>query len=216
MPLPLYLFSKTPHPDAIHVPIIKTLYLRPAIDFSRYDGIILTSKEAVKALEKLGAQWRDLPLLCVGTKTAEYARRWGGRVLQCAEGYGDGLERLILETYVSIRWLYARPRQAASDFAERLRCAGVAVEDIVVYETSCNDAAQIPGDAEAVLAFTSPSSVACFLRRSALLPTHRVVVIGRTTAAALPQGVTYAIAETPSVDALVLLGKEIARGGGGI
>jgi uroporphyrinogen-III synthase len=213
-PLPIYLFSRTPHPDAIHIPILRITYLKPKIDYRAYDAIIVTSKEAVDALESLGGEWKGLPLLCVGAKTAEHARRRGGRVLQNAQGYGDELEALGREEYPKLRWLYARPRQVASDFAERLRRAGVSVTDVVLYETSCNPEAELAIEAEAVLAFTSPSAVACFLQRSGFRPTHRVVVIGTTTMAALPAGVEARMPGTTSVDALVRLAGEIARNSG--
>jgi uroporphyrinogen-III synthase len=213
--LPVYLFSKTPHPDAIHIPILCTTYLKPEIDFESYDGIILTSKEAVEALEALGGEWKRLPLLCVGAKTAEHARRCGGRVLQSANGYGDELEGLVLAHYAGLRWLYARPRKVASDFAARLRRAGVAVDEAVLYETRCNETAKLNVEAEAVLAFTSPSAVSCFRQRCSFQPTHRVVVIGTTTLAALPEGVNALMPKRTSVEELVHLAAEIAQNSGG-
>jgi uroporphyrinogen-III synthase len=215
-PLPLYLFSKTPHPDAIHIPILQITYLKPAIDFSRYDGLIVTSKEGVEALDALNGAWKELPLLCVGAKTADHARRHGAAVLEYADGYGDTLESIILERYAGKRWLYARPRKVASDFAERLRGSGVLIEEVVLYETSCNAMAASDVPDEAVLAFTSPSAISCFLQRHAFHPSHRIVVIGTTTAAALPEGIEAVVAPTTSVEALVKTGKEIACRGGGI
>jgi uroporphyrinogen-III synthase len=214
-PLPVYLFSKTPHPDAIHIPILRTTYLKPEIDFESYDGMILTSKEAVEALVALDGAWNRLPLLCVGAKTAEHARRYGGRVLECANGYGDELEGLVRAKYAAKRWLYARPRKIASDFAARLRRSGIAVDDVILYETRCSETAEPDVEAEAVLAFTSPSAVSCFLQRYSFKPTHRVVVIGTTTLAALPEGVNALMPESTSVEELVRLAGKIAQNSGG-
>ncbi len=210
--LPLYLFSLTPHSGAIHVPVLSVAYLNPDIDFSLYDGLIVTSKKAVDALERIGG-WQELPVLCVAEQTAQKVREAGGRVLESGSGYGDDLEAIVAERYAQMRWLYARPEKVASGFAERLRERGITVGEAVVYRTGCNGAVDTTPVDAAVLAFTSPSAVACFEARFAFLPTHRVVVIGRTTLAALPEGVTARMAAEPTVAALVAAGREVAASG---
>lgn len=210
MPLPIYLFSKTPCEGVIHIPILRTEYLQPEIDMKAYDALVMTSKEAVDALEILGTDWKRLPLLCVGQKTAEYVRRHGGMVLDIGGGYGEDLESLIIKRYARKRWLYARPKMVASSFAARLREGGVSIDDVVLYETHCNPDVTETIAKDAVLLFTSPSTVRCFEVQYGFLPGHRVAVIGETTKAALPKGVKAQIPETPEVVALVALGRSMA------
>jgi uroporphyrinogen-III synthase len=208
--LPLYLFSLTPYPDTIHVPILSVRYCRPEIDFDRYDALVVTSKQAVDALEAMGPAWRKVPVLCVAFKTAEKVRNSGGSVLGTGGGYGENLEGIIKACYSDKRWLYARPAKAASDFAERLRQSGVAIDDAVVYETFCSPELSFKLEKEAVLAFSSPSAVECFSRYASFLPGHRVVVIGASTRAALPFGIDAQMPQMPTLKGLVALGRKLA------
>lgn len=207
---PIYLFSKTPHADAIHVPIIKTFFLQPDIDFSRYDAIVLTSKQAVTALEKISPEWKSIPVLAVASKTADAVKEAGGRLIDIGDGYGDTLGQLIINNYASYRWLYPRPKVVASDFKAMVKQAGVELDDTIVYETLCNPACQnIALSDNAVLVFTSPSTIACFLEFYAFKASHKVVVIGKTTARALPEKVTFVMPDEPTVDASVSLAQSL-------
>jgi uroporphyrinogen-III synthase len=206
----IFLFSKTSHPDVTHIPILETRFLQPEIDFSRYDAIVLTSKQAVTALEKVSPEWKAVPALCVASKTAEMVREAGGRLLEAGDGYGDSLADIIINKYASYRWLYPRPRVVASDFKERVVNAGVKMDDVIVYETSCNRACQsITLPADATLIFTSPFTIACFLKLFELKASYKVVVIGKTTAQALPNNIKYYMPDETTVDASVLLAQKL-------
>ncbi|WP_424628864.1 uroporphyrinogen-III synthase [Bradyrhizobium sp. SYSU BS000235] len=68
-----------------------------------YDGIILTSANAVRALVHHPAMERlvDLPTFTVGEQTAEAARRAGFRNVISAKGDAEALNELIVETAVA-------------------------------------------------------------------------------------------------------------------
>lgn len=206
----IFLFSKTTHSDVIHIPILSTLYLQPTVNFDDYDAIVLTSKQAVTALEKISAKWKKIPALSIASKTEEMVRDAGGTLLERGNGYGDSLDDIIVKKYADKRWLYPRPKVVASNFKERVIEAGVDMDDIVVYETSCNrSCGEIVLPDDAVLIFTSPFTIGCFLELFAFKPTHRIVVIGTTTAKALPGEVEYLLPEVPNVDACVALAKRL-------
>jgi len=207
---PIFLFSKTSHPDVTHIPVLHTRFLQPDIDFSRYDAIVLTSKQAVTALQKISSKWKTIPVLTVAAKTAEMVTGAGGRLLETGAGYGEGLSEIIIRKYGSFRWLYPRPEVVASDFQKRVAKAGVKIEDVVVYETSCNPACRkflLPDDA--VLVFTSPLTIACFMQFFDFEAGHKVVVIGKTTAKALPSAVKYRMPQEPTVEASVQLAQTL-------
>jgi uroporphyrinogen-III synthase len=209
--LPLFLISKTPFEGVHYLPIIETRYLAPDITWDAYDALLVTSKEAIEALKRMGDSWRQIPVLCVGEGSAERVREAGGRVMAVADGYGTGLAALVRERYADLRLLYTRPKVVATEFAAALRQEGVAIDEICVYETRCSDLTFDPLPAEAVLLFTSPSGVRCFLQRQPLLPGHRIVAIGETTRAAFPHDRAVSLPRTPSVAALVALGRELAQ-----
>ncbi|NOR57284.1 MAG: uroporphyrinogen-III synthase, partial [Sulfurimonas sp.] len=47
---------------------------------------------------------------------------------------------------------------------------------------------------------TSPSSIECFLKTHTIDADAKVVVIGKTTAKALPDGIEYKISQKTSID----------------
>jgi len=206
-----FLFSKTSHPEVTHIPILNTTFLRPEIDFSKYDAIVLTSKQAVTALEKISSEWRKVPALSIASKTEEMVKSVGGTLLERGEGYGDTLDEIIAAKYAALRWLYPRPKVVASNFQERVKARGVEIDDVIVYETSCNESCReivLPDDA--IVIFTSPFTIECFLKFHTFKSSHKVIAIGRTTASALPEGVSYVMPKTPGVDACVLLAQEMS------
>ena len=155
--LPIYLFSKTSHPDVNYIPILSTEFFQPDIDFSNYDAIVLTSKQAVTALEKISKQWTDIPVLTIADLTAAMAEKAGASVMSKGNGYGDSLADIIINGYAQKRWLYPRPEVVASDFSQKVRNAGVNLEDAIVYKTSCNaEAGRENIEDDAILIFTSP------------------------------------------------------------
>ncbi|MBN2896112.1 MAG: uroporphyrinogen-III synthase [Campylobacterales bacterium] len=208
--LPIYLCSKTPHTGVMHLPLIISEPLHVSIEWEHYDVLVLSSQESVGLL---GARvpWERLEVLAVSKRTAEAAQRAGALRVASAAGSGEGLYALIKKGYADRRVLYVSAQQPASDFDERLRLEGVRIERIALYATGCNAEMTI-GEIEddAVVIFTSPSSVECFLKRYRLLDTHRVIAIGPTTAAALPLHVKPKLPESPSIEACVALAKSLA------
>jgi len=210
----IYLFSKTAHPDVHYIPILSTEFFQPDIDFSQYDAIVLTSKQAVPALNKISSGWKEVPLLTIAEKTAEEARKAGATVMLSGDGYGDSLAEIIINGFSDKKWLYPRPEIVASDFGQKVRDAGVQMDEAVVYKTTCNqDTAGLVIEDDAMLIFTSPFTIECFLKYYQFKPTQKVVAIGRTTAAALPKDIKYHMPEKPTVENSVLLAQHIAQGG---
>ncbi|MGB5966172.1 MAG: uroporphyrinogen-III synthase [Sulfurimonadaceae bacterium] len=206
----VFLFSKTSHPDVTHIPILKTLFLQPTINFDDYDAIVLTSKQAVLALEKISPKWRKIPALSIASKTEEMVKNAGGTLLERGNGYGDSLDDIIVRKYASLRWLYPRPKVVASNFKERVKERGIVMDDVIVYETSCNTVCrdiELPDDA--ILIFTSPFTIECFLELNEFKESYQVIAIGTTTAKALPDNVKYFMPDEANVNACVQLAKTL-------
>ncbi len=209
-PIVLTSVTQSDDPDVTHLPLLGTRFFSPAVDLSRYDGIILTSKQGVEAIERIDPAWKSLDVLCVGKATENKIVSLGAKILERSDGYGAGLYDIVKRRHAGRRWLYARPKVVASDFAQRLRNDGITVDEVVVYETVCEDGGETPPK-NAVLIFTSPSALKCFEKRFAIVPTQDVVVIGRTTAQAARTHAHVHMAPEPSVRACVALAKHIAK-----
>lgn len=102
----------------------------------------------------------------------------------------------------------------ASDWIEVAREEGYEIDEMIVYETTCNEeTAKMTISSEGILIFTSPSTIRCFIQNHPILSTHSVVVIGTTTQNALPADVVSHLSSSTSVEAAVDLARQIASEG---
>ncbi len=207
---PIYLISKTPYPGVIHLPLLSIETLNPPLDFSAYDGIVVTSKQGASALKAYPCDWSALEVVCVGEATAEEMRRLGAKRIRTAQGYGESIAGYLIGS--DKKWLYLRPEVIASSWPFSVRKSGVWLDEVVIYRTRCNDAAEpVAVEGNGVLIFTSPSSIECFLKNDHILPSHTVIVIGTTTQKALPEGVKSLLSQETSVASCVELAVQIAH-----
>ena len=210
MSKPMYLFSTSPHPDAISVNSLEITLLKPDINFSEYDYMIITSKQASKALQQYdSSEYVCKKALCVSTQTAKSYEDLGGVILEVGDGYGDALTSKIKSYPRNTKWLYLRAKVVASDFVEVCKNDGYDISEIVAYESKCSqDILDIKVDNGSVLIFTSPSSVKCYLKRHKINELDMVIVIGKTTGKALPFGVSYRVSQNASIDSCFKLLKD--------
>lgn len=209
---PVYLISKTPYPGVIHIPILSIRFLTPKIDFSGYEGVIITSKQTVLALQNYSVDWNRLKCICVSEPTAQFAREAGAVEIEIADGYGISIPNLLGHQKRKGKWLYLRPKVIASDWVTTARNEGFEIDEAVVYETTCNEEARdVAIEKDAVLVFTSPSSIECFCRYYQILSTHSVVAIGKTTRDAFKDAKEVHISPETSIASAVDLARKIAR-----
>ena len=205
---PIFLFSKTAHPDVNHIPILVSSYFQPLIDFSSYDFMIATSKETLNALEIIG-DWKALPVLAISESTANLVKSLGGKVLGIADGNGESISELVKKKYKHLKILYPHAKVTAYDMEAVMNKDNIKVDSFIVYETSCSKAKRVALPSDAICIFTSPSSVNCFLKNYTFLPTYKVVCIGETTASALPKHIDYVLSEKTSVESTISMANSL-------
>jgi uroporphyrinogen-III synthase len=208
MQKPIYLFSISSHPHAKSINALDIKFLKPEIDFSKYDYLIITSKQVSEALAQYDKnEYIHMPSICVSKKSAEPYEALGGEVLACGTGYGDDLSAIIKQFPHAKRWLYLRAKVVASSFISTCQEEGYNIDEIVVYESKCSkDIQHIHVQEDATLVFASPSSIRCFLKTHTITPLNKVVVIGTTTAAAVPKGIKYHISKETTIESCMEIG----------
>ena len=209
---PIYLISKTSHSDTsgvIHIPILSIKFLQPLIDFSLYNGLIITSKEAAKALSDYSIAWEALDIVCVGEATAHEIRLLGGVNVTVAAGYGNSIIDVLDKS--KRKWLYLRPRSIASSWPQHARDMGNKIDEVVIYETTCNESMEAVEIAcDGILIFTSPSSIECFLKRYSFASTYDIVTIGTTTQKALPLGIPSILSEKTTIESCIEMAQKLS------
>ena len=207
---PLYLLSKTPFAGVKHIPVIAIEFLHVNLDLEQYDALVITSKQALEALEKYNPTWKNIPIIAISEPTAQRAKAMGAKLLHVGEGYGKDLYKIIQSDYSDLKLCYARAEIIVTDFASTLRDEGVSIDDPIVYKTTCNDnLGLVDLEKNSVLVFTSPSSIACYLKNNNFYEDQKIVVIGSTTQKALPLHVKSYISEKPTVQACIKLAKSL-------
>ncbi len=202
----IYLLSDKSVEGAVSLPMLDIRYLAPRIEWSAYNNLIITSGQALQALVALGNEWKEKNLFVVGEATAKRAKELGGKVYYRADGYGEDLAKAIIRSYPFGRYLYCRPRESAHDLVGMLRRSRIDANEVVVYETQCRSSApEMTPEGNAVIIFTSPKIVRCFLQHFSWQPGWQAVCIGKTTAQALPKAITAHIPQKPLLEQAVAL-----------
>jgi len=196
----IYLFSATPSAEVTHINSLDFNFFQPKINFSNYDYLILTSKQAVNALAFYNKKdFINIPALCISEFTKEYYEKFGGTVSKVGNGLGSDLLPIINSYPEGTKFLYLRAKKIAG--------AGFNVDEAIVYESHCAQDIlnfKLPIE-DSTLIFTSPSSVKCFLKNNTISKRNKVIVIGKTTALSLPQGTPFQIPEISSIKECIKL-----------
>ncbi len=199
MQKPIYLFSISSHPDAISINSLDIKFLKPSIEFLKYDYFIVTSKQASEALKQYQPAGIK-PALCVSVASAASYEDIGGEVLAIGGGYGDNLIDKIKEHPKDTKWLYLRAKVVASNFVKFCKNEGYCIDESIVYESDCSkEIFDVTVEDDSILIFTSPSSVKCFLNNHTISKYSKVIVIGKTTAKALPKEIKYQISSKTTI-----------------
>lgn len=207
----VYLLGSTPHPRAQSLGVIRVHFLPFSFTCKAYDALILTSKNAVKALEKTEIPWQSLPCYVIGEGTQAAVEAAGGHVVYVAsQAYGDVFATEISTQLCGQHVLFPRAKIVVSDVAGMLTHAGVVVDEKIAYETTCAPCEEVKMPEEnSVFIFTSPSSVRCFFACLKWKASWRAVCIGTKTADALPEGICAHLPAIQTVEACVELGTQL-------
>ena len=206
----IYLLSPLPKEGVAHLPMIRFSLLPSVIDFSGCDTLMFTSKQAVKSAESLNSEWKKYPCLAIGSATAKEIEFLGGKVLyQPKSFYAEALSQDIVTAFRDKKVLYLRPKEVSFDSKNFLAKAGIELQEQIIYETSCiryeKKEKPVKG---AVIIFTSPSTIHCFLKNFDWDESYTAVVMGKATKKYLPVNARYAVADTPLIDACIAKAKQ--------
>lgn len=207
----IYLLSPSPAKGCLSLPMIRFEPMVESIDLRGYEGLLFTSKQAVKSIDRIAPTWKEIPSFAIGPSTAKMIESLGGIVVYQAKlFYGASVAKEISARCKNKKMLYLRPKEVAFDLKEALSKQGVHLEEKVLYKTSC-----IPYETSdkprknAIIIFTSPSTIACFLKQFFWDKSYIAVVIGQTTKKHLPKEAYYKVADEPTIESCIAKAKEI-------
>jgi uroporphyrinogen-III synthase len=208
---PIYLFSDQAVEGVVSLPLFEIHFIPFSIDITAFDSLIFTSKNSVKALINHGCQWQTKECYAIGEGTAKAIKDAGGNVtFTCKESYGDIFAHEIAPKVKHKKVFFPRAKEVVSPLYEILCERGIAITQEIVYETVClsytSDMAPPQG---ALLIFTSPSTVHCFMKNFPLDSSYQLIAIGKKTAAVLPLHVKVLLPEKQTIPSCIALAKQI-------
>jgi len=201
----VYLLSPTPKEGTISLPMIDFSVTAESIDFSQSDTLIFTSKQAVVTADKIDPSWKNYPCIAIGPATKKQIEDLGGEVIYYPRSfYGETLSQDIAEFFRDKKLLYLRPKEISFDSKSFLKKEGITLGEQIIYETSCiNYTLKEKPSKNAIIIFTSPSTIHCFLKNFDWNESYTAVVIGNATKVHLPKNADYAVADEPLISSCI-------------
>ncbi|HHD78971.1 MAG TPA: uroporphyrinogen-III synthase [Epsilonproteobacteria bacterium] len=150
------------------------------------------------------------------------ARKEHGRDTQDSRGHADIRQKRrcnasqlagsqdIIEKFHDKKILYLRPKEISFDSKAFLLKYNIYLEEQMIYETQCRVyTANKKPKKNAIIIFTSPSTIHCFFKNFDWDESYTAVVIGKSTKSHLPKTVYYVVANEPTIDACIHKAHEI-------
>ncbi len=208
---PIYLLSPKPREDVISLPMISFDQVTESIDFSKCDTLMFTSKQAVLTAEAIDPKWKDIPTIAIGPATKKQIESLGGTVLFHPKNfYGEELAENIADFFQDRHILYLRPQKITFDSKGYLAKRGIALQEQIIYRTLCvKYEPKVQPLEYAIIIFTSPSTIKCFLKNFDWSSSYTAIVIGKSTKIHLPPNAKFLVAGTPLIDACIQKAKTL-------
>jgi uroporphyrinogen-III synthase len=201
MQRPIYLLSPTPREGTIFLPMIDFSIVAEKIDFSSCDTLMFTSKQAVVSADSIDISWKKYPCIAIGPATKKQIESLGGKVVYFPkEFYGENLSQDIARFFKERKLLYLRPKEVSFDAKGFLKKEGIGLQEQIIYETSCIAYTALEKPSEnAIIIFTSPSTIHCFLKNFEWNESYTAIVIGKATKVHLPENANFLVADEPLI-----------------
>jgi len=208
----IYLLSPLKKEGTISLPMISFEVVAKEIDFSSCDTLMFTSKQAVVSANTIDESWKEYPCIAIGGATKRKIEELGGTVIfHPKEFYGEVLAKDILKSFANKKLLYLRPKVVSFDSKAYLEKNSIALEEQIIYETSCVKYTKEDKPKEnAIIIFTSPSTIKCFFENFEWDSSYMAVLIGKATEEHLPNYCKFVVADEPLIDACVRKAMEFS------
>ncbi|CAA6820877.1 MAG: Uroporphyrinogen-III synthase (EC [uncultured Sulfurovum sp.] len=199
----IYLLSPLNKEGTLSLPMISFSLVTDKIDFSKVDILMFTSKQAVDSANEIDTSWKDYPCIAIGSATKKKIESLGGKVIYAPKDfYAEILSQDIVNKFAHKKLLYLRPKEVSFDSKAYLEKHGVVLEEQIIYETSCvKYTREDKPQKNAIIIFTSPSTIKCFFENFEWDESYLAVIIGKSTKNHLPEYCKCIVSDFPSINA---------------
>ncbi|MFY4790181.1 uroporphyrinogen-III synthase [Aliarcobacter butzleri] len=206
----IYLLNEQKHENVENLEVFQIEYIKSDVDLKKYDALVFTSKNGVKAINSFNQDWKNIPSYAIAQKTANTIIKLGGVVEFIGNsGHGNDFAYELKNVLKDKKVLYVKALKTVSNLPNILKENGIFLDEIIAYKTSCKKS-NIILEENSIFIFTSPSSVECFFKQYSWKNSYKAIVIGKTTAEFLPSNINYEISSQTSVEECIKLAKQLS------
>ncbi|WP_151951064.1 uroporphyrinogen-III synthase [Aliarcobacter butzleri] len=206
----IYLLNEQKHEDVENLEVFQIEYIKSDIDLKKYDALVFTSKNGVKAINSFNQDWKNISSYAIAQKTANTIMKLGGVIEFIGNsGHGNDFAYELKNVLKDKKVLYVKALKTVSNLPNILKENGISLDEIIAYKTSCKKL-NIILEENSIFIFTSPSSVECFFKQYSWKNSYKAIAIGKTTAEFLPSNINYEISSQTSVEECIKLAKELS------
>lgn len=203
----IYLLNDQKYKGVENLQVFQIEYIKSDIDLSKYDALIFTSKNGVKAINSFNQEWKKIPSYAIAQKTSNDIIKLGGTVEFIGNsGHGNDFAYELIDVLKNKKVLYIKALKTVSNLPSILKENGILLDELVAYKTSCKKSNTILED-NSIFIFSSPSSVECFFKQYSWKDSYKAIVIGKTTAEFLPLNINYKISPQTSIEECIKLAQ---------
>lgn len=201
----IYILSDKKVQGAKNLSVFDIKFIEPNIDFTDFDALIFTSKNAIYSIDSFTNTWKDIPSYAIAPQTAEIINQLNGNLQFVGEtNHGDKFALELIELLKNKKVLYIRGSKVVSKLVTTLNDNNIKCEEVIVYETICK---KLPENTilpkGSTIIFSSPSTVKCFLDNLSWDESYKAISIGKTTANYFPSNIIPTISDTTSLKSCV-------------
>lgn len=209
MPRKIYLLNNIKYDGVENLEVFGVEYISSDINLKKYDALIFTSKNAIYSIDSFNKDWKNIDAYAIAPKTAEVISSYGGKLAFTGESsHGNNFAKELIPHLKDKKVLYIRALKTVSKLTEILKNESIDIDELICYKTICKKTDK-KLEKNAIIIFTSPSSVQCFLKNYHWHESYDAICIGHTTAKYLPSEIKYKISSKTSIEECIKVAQEL-------
>ncbi|MCZ6150199.1 uroporphyrinogen-III synthase [Campylobacter ureolyticus] len=208
----IYLISHTQNQAVKNLKVCEIEFLKFSVDLSKFEALVITSKNSIKALKFNNIKKVNLKVFSIGDGSTKEALKYGFSDIYTAKNsHGNEFANEIASFLKGKKTLFLKAEKTVSDVGGILIKNGAILTKITAYKNNfLNLDESLKPPLGSILIFSSPSNVEGFIKNFGKIDeSYKVVVIGNATAKLLSTHKNLIISEKQSIDKCLKLAKNL-------
>lgn len=208
----IYLISHTQNQAVKNLKVCEIEFLKFSVDLSKFEALVITSKNSIKALKFNNIKKVNLKVFSIGDSSTKEALKYGFSDIYTAKNsHGNEFANEIASFLKDKKTLFLKAEKTVSDVGGILIKNGAILTKITAYKNNfLNLDESLKPPLGSILIFSSPSNVEGFIKNFGKIDeSYKVVVIGNATAKLLSSHKNLIISEKQSIDECLKLAKNL-------